>query len=234
MDSCKRQFTEERPRDLISTSPLSHFIVAARMNSFKAIPLTLLATVLTAAAAPRFALVRVKDLYSGLPSTAAFQQQIKGERDAIMKDQRAEQLRKIIGELQALQTQLSDKTHPLDEVTSRKLARTYEIKRQEAQTLQQEFENFKTEQEKLINRKMVEGMRASLDRIATMSSQVSKERGYEVVFDSSGATNTGVPFVLFSKEAPDLTADVQAALKDSEPASAKPAPKPVNPAGKAK
>ena len=161
------------------------------MNSFKAIPLILLATVLTAAAAPRFALVRVKDLYTSLPSTTALQQQIKSERDSIMRDQRAEQLRKIIGELQALQAQLSDKTNPLDEATNRKLARTYEIKRQEAQTLQQEFENFKTEQEKLINRKMVEGMRASLDRIAKMSSQISKERGYDVVFDGSGDTNTG-------------------------------------------
>ena len=128
--------------------------------------MTLLATVLTATAAPRFALIRVKDIYTALPSTVALQQQIKNERDAIMKDQRAEQLRKIIGELQALQAQLSDKTNPLDEATNRKLARTYEIKRQEAQTLQQEFENFKTEQEKLINRKMVDGMRASLDRIA--------------------------------------------------------------------
>ena len=192
------------------------------MNPFKAIPLTLLATVLTATAAPRFALVRVKDLYTALPSTAALQQQIKSERDAIMKNQRAEQLRKIIGELQALQAQLSDKTKQLDEATNRKLARTYEIKRQEAQTLQQEFENFKTEQEKLINRKMVEGMRASLDRISKVSAQVSKERGYDAVFDSSGDTNTGVPFVLFSKNASDLTADVQAALKDSEPAAGKP------------
>ncbi len=104
------------------------------MNSFNAIPLTLLATVLTAAAAPRFALVRVKDLYTALPSTAALQQQIKSERC------------------------------------------------------------------------------------------------YDVVFDSSGDTNTGVPFVLFRKDAPDLTADIQAALKDSEAASAKP----VDAAGKAR
>lgn len=187
------------------------------MNSLKAISITLLATVLSASAAPRFAVVRIKDIYTALPSTAAIQQQIKNDQAAIMKDQRAEQLRKIIGELQSLQAQLSDKTTPLDEATSRKLARTYEIKRQEAQTLQQEFENFKAEQEKIINRKMVAGMRASLDRIETVSKKISGERGFDAVFDSSGDTNTGVPFVLFTKNAPDLTADVQAALKDSEP-----------------
>jgi Skp family chaperone for outer membrane proteins len=192
-----------------------------RMNPFKAILLILLATVLTATAAQRLALVRVKDLYTTLPSTIALQQQMKSERDAIMKNQRAEQLQKIIGELQALQTQLSDKTKLLEEATNRTLARAYEIKRKEAQAIQQEFENFKTEQEKLINCKMVDGMSASLERIAKVSAQVSKERGYDAVFDSSGITNTGIPFVLFSKNAPDLTADVLAALKDSLPATGK-------------
>ncbi len=205
----------------------------ASMNSLTAIPIILLATALSASAAPRFAVVRIKDIYTALPSTAAIQQQIKNDQAAIMKDQRAEQLRKIIGELQALQAQLSDKTTPPDEATGRKLARTYEIKRQEAQTLQQEFENYKAEQEKIINRKMVAGMRASLSRIEAVSQKISKERGFDAVFDSSGDTNTGVPFILFSKDAPDLTVDIQAALKDSEPAAsvtpaaAVPAAKPV-------
>jgi Skp family chaperone for outer membrane proteins len=204
------------------------------MKSSKAITFTLLATALSVTAAPRFAVVRIKDIYTALPSTAAIQQQIKDEQAAIMKNERAEQLRKIIGELQALQAQLSDKSTPLDEATSKKLARTYEIKRQEAQTLQQEFENFKAEQEKIINRKMVAGMRASLNRIEAVSQKISKERGFDAVFDSSGDTNTGVPFILYSKDAPDLTPDIQAALKDSEPAAAvsKPAAAPAAKPGK--
>ena len=189
------------------------------MNSFQAISMTLLASALTASAAPRIALVRVKDIYSELPSTAAFQQQLKQERDAIMKDQRAEQLRKAIGELQALQAQLSDKANPLDEATSRSLSRTFEIKRQEAQTLQQDFESFKAEQEKAINRKLVAGMRATLNKIVKVTQEISIKRGYDSVFDSSGNTNTGVPFVLFSKNATDLTADIQAVLKETEPAA---------------
>ncbi len=192
----------------------------SKMNSSQAISLALVATALSATAAPKIALVRIKDIYTALPSTAAIQQKIKDEQAAIMKNERAEQLRKIIGELQALQTQLSDKATPLDEATSKKLARTYEIKRQEAQTLQQEFENFKAEQEKIISRRMVAGMRASLDRIEATSQKISKERGFDAVFDSSGETNTGVPFVLFSKNAHDLTPDIEAALKDSEPAAA--------------
>ncbi len=190
---------------------------ATTMTLSKALPLALLATAGIACAAPKFALIRVKDIYTALPSTAALQAELKKDRDEIIKNERAEQLRKIIAELQALQTQLADKTNPLDEATSKKLARAYEIKRQEAQTLQQEFESFKTEQEKAINKKMVASMRASLDRISAISGKISKERGFEAVFDSSGGTNTDLPFVLYSKDAPDLTADVQAALKDTEP-----------------
>ncbi len=204
-------------------------MLPTHMNSIQAISMTLLASVLTATAAPRFALVRVKDIYSGLPSTVSFQQQLKKERDEIIKDQRAEQLRKAIGELQALQAQLSDKANPLDEATSRTLARTYEIKRQEAQTLQQDFESFKAEQEKVINRKLVTGMRASLNRIMKATQEISAKRGFDSVFDSSGNTNTGVPFVIFSKNATDLTAEIQAALKEPEAATAieKPADAPA-------
>ena len=195
------------------------------MNSLQAIALTLLASALTASAAPRFALVRVKDIYNALPSTTAFQQQLKNERDAILKDQRADQFRKAVGELQALQAQLADKKNPLDEVTRRGLSRTYEIKRQEAQTLQQDFESFKEEREKAINRKLVTGMRATLGRIMEAAREISAKRGFDTVFDNSGNTNTGVPFVLFSKNATDLTADIQAALHTGET----PAPG-VNPA----
>ena len=200
---------------------------AITMTLSKVLTLVLLATAGIAGAAPKFALVRVKDIYTALPSTAALQVELKKERDDIIKNERAEQLRKIIGELQSLQAQLADKTNPLDEATSKKLARNYEIKRQEAQTLQQEFESFRTEQEKAINKKMVAKMRASLDRIFAMSGKISKERGFEAVFDSTGGTNTDLPFVLYSKDAPDLTADVQAALKDTEPSA--PAPTPVPP-----
>lgn len=200
------------------------------MTRIPSVVITLAATVLTAAAAPRIALVRVKDIYSGLPSTAAMQQEIKAERDQIMKDQRAEELRKTINDLQGIQAKLSDKNNPLDEATSRKLARSYEIKRQEAQTLQKEFESFRSEQEKQINRKMVAAMRASLDKIMEIAQKISKERGYDLVFDGSGNTNTGVAFVLYQKESPDITDDVKAALQDAAPKpESSPAPAPAKP-----
>jgi Skp family chaperone for outer membrane proteins len=191
------------------------------MRPYQATLLTLLASSLTAAAAPRIALVRVREIYAGLASSVVLQEQVKKERDGIMKNERAEQLRKALGELQAIQAQLSDKTKRPDAELSTRLARSYEIKRQEAQTLQQDFESNKSEQEKLINRKMVTAMRESLDKITSAAQKIAKDKGYETVLDSSGDSNTGVPFVLYAKDANDYTAEVIAALKDSEAALAK-------------
>ena len=192
-------------------------MVRANMNRFSVIAIVLASTMITAAAAPQVALVRVKSIYTGLPSTTALQVELKTARQGIMKSERANDLRRIIAELQALQARLSDKTNPLDETDTRKLARNYELKRQEAQTLQKEFEIFRTEQEKEINRKMVASMRASLNKILETAGRIAKEKGFDMVFDSSGNTNTGVAFVLYSKEPADLTAEVKAAMLDAEP-----------------
>lgn len=196
------------------------------MNLLKATVLILMISVITASATPRFVLVRVKDIFTTLPSTTRLQTEVKSERDAITKNERANQLRKIIAELQTLQAQLSDKANPIDEATSKKLSRTYEIKRQEARTLQEDYESYKSETEKTINKKMVINMRASLDRIVKISNKIAKEKGFVTVIDSSGSTNTGVPFVLYSKNAPDITEEVQAAIQDSDPTE-KPIEKPV-------
>jgi Skp family chaperone for outer membrane proteins len=186
------------------------------MSCPAAIALLLAATMLGASASPRIALVRVTDIYAGLESTAKLEQQIKQERDAILTDERAEDLRRVIDELKTLQARLSDKNKPLDEESARKLARTYELRRQEAQTLQREFEGFRAEREKKINGKMVSAMRASLNRIHETARRIAAEQGCELVIDSSGNTNTGVPFILYQKEAPDLTVAVKAALEDGD------------------
>lgn len=186
------------------------------------IALLMAASVLAADASPRVAIVRVKEIYTGLASTEALQQDTKKQNEEIWKDQRAKELNRMLEELKVLQKQLSDKSQPLDEETARKLARNYEIKRQEALTLQKEFESFREEQEKEINRKMVAAMRDSLTRITETSQRIAREKGFDLLMDGSGNTNTGVPFVLYQKDAPDLTDDVKAALKDLNPTPSKP------------
>lgn len=168
-----------------------------------------------ASAGPLVAVVRVREIYAALPATEDLQKRVKQERDAILRDPRAEELRRIIAELQNLQSLLSDKKNPPDDASAFKLARQYELTRQEAQTLQRDFENFRDEREKDINRRMVAGMRASLTLIHETARKVAAEQGCELVLDNSGNTNTGVPFLLYQKSPADLTAAVIAALENN-------------------
>ncbi len=160
------------------------------------------------AAAPKFAVVRVTDIYRELPSTAEMQKDLKSQRDAILQNKRAVQLRGIIGELQVLQSQLQAKKNEIESESGKKLVRDFEIKRQEAETLRQEFEEFRESEDKRINKVMVETMRSSLDRISGAAQQIAKERNLEGVFDVSGNSNTGLPFVLYIADSEDLTEGV--------------------------
>jgi|TARA_B110000037_G_C17117836_1_gene504476 hypothetical protein len=64
------------------------------------------------------------------------------------------------------------------------------------------------EENKRINKEMVAGMRASLERITAAASQLAKERNIDGELDISGNSNTGIPFVLYSGDASDITEDV--------------------------
>lgn len=187
-----------------------------------------------AAAAPKFAVVRVTDIYRDLPSTAAMQKDIQTQREAILRNKRAERLREIIAEMQLLQGQLQAKKDDPESETMKMLVRDFEIKRQEAETLRQEFEQFRTEEDKRINKAMVEAMRSSLNRIGDAARQIAKERNFDGVFDTSGNSNTGVPFVLYAGESVDLTEDVVGLLAEKpldetgdKPESAEEADKPA-------
>lgn len=182
------------------------------------------------AAPPKIALVRVRDIYRQLPSTKTEQAAIEALRAEILKDRRAEELRKLIAELQALQAELQRLNEAAGPDTTRRdaLVREYEIKRSSVQSLQQDFETFRSDKTLEINRKMVEGMRASLDRINAAAQKLAAEKGYDWVLDSSGNTNTGLPFVLYAKDAKDLTDELTSSLSAAT-ASAATAPAPAPP-----
>lgn len=180
-----------------------------------------IALVAVAEAAPKFAVVRVRDIYLGLPSTKALQDEILSQREAILTNKRAEQLRVILGELQVLDAKLQAEKDKLDSEANRKLALDNEIKRQEAETLRKEFEEFRASENRRINGELVLKMRGSLDRITGAVQQIAKERNLDGVFDTSGNSNTGLPFVLYAANAVDISEDVitllaEKPLDDSE------------------
>lgn len=191
------------------------------------VTLAWLGLVASSSAAPKFAIVRVSDIYRELPSTAAKLKEIQNQRKAIEDNQRAEQFREIITELQGLQKQIEAGKDQIETDNGKKLVRAYEIKRQEAETLRVELERFGEAENKRINIEMVTGMRDSLNRIQEASRKLAAERNLDAVFDTSGNSNTGLPFVLYSGNAPDITADVIALLGEKPLDEKPPAEKPL-------
>src|SRR5690606_7857007 len=159
----------------LSTSHTSRATLLTRMSRITAAILTLAATLATATAAPRFAVVRVTDVYRDLPSTAALQERTKQDRENLLQNPRAEQLRKALTELRDIQLKLQDSQNSGNEETRMQLMREFEIKRQETHTIQLEFETFRAAEEKEINRRMVKAMRDSLDKILARSQEMAIE-----------------------------------------------------------
>jgi Skp family chaperone for outer membrane proteins len=185
----------------------------------------------SASASPKFATVRVGEIYRNLVSTKTMNEELEQERQTILKDERAVHLRKVLDEMKQLYEELQKKRGVPADDASRKLAQAFEQKRQESQTLQQEFQLFETEKKKEINRKMVTAMRSSLEKISAAAKRVSGEKGYDGAFDISGNSNTGVPVILYVKGSEDITEQVVAALQDSgEPTVAPVSDSPVAPA----
>lgn len=186
-----------------------------------------LALHLNAFGSPKIALVRVKDIYVEQPDTKAAQGKAQKAKEGILLDPRAEELRTGLEALRAFQKEISNPDKQPTSEEGRKLARQFEIKRLEIRTLQEDFEKYRATREKEINTDMVNEMRSILDRITALARRTAKEKGYDILIDSSGNTNSSVPFVLYAKNPPDITDDVLAAIKDEDAAKDKPATLPA-------
>lgn len=199
------------------------------MTPLKATLILLLTCHLAATAASRIGLERVRDIFITLPSS--IQEDMKNEQEAIKSNERVGQLDEIAEELKILRARIQEKSKTSDdaeqadkarkpeETNIRSLVRDYEIKCQKAGILRADFETFKAEREKAMKKRMVISMRVSLNRVLEISQKLAIEQGFKIMIDSLGSANTGAPFILYNKDAIDLTDGIQAALKASEPAA---------------
>ncbi len=194
-------------------------------------PLVLLSIALAsfASAQTKIALVRVKDIYLDLPSTQALQEKLLAERKAITENERAEQLRKSLFELDQLNQEIQSKLSQLNSDAGKKLIDAFEVKRQETTTLRTEFEKYKATEEKRINTEMVHATRSTMNKIMAAAEQLAKERNFDAVFDLSAETNTGLPLLIYTSNTNDLTDDVFVLLKETTPTEEEPTEKTEEP-----
>ena len=165
----------------------------------------------------KIATVDMEKLFNDFHRTNEVQKEINIERARIQKDNnlRLADIRSIDDEMQKIREQL--KGDP-GEKKKQDLNRKASELQQDGVHKERERTEFLERRNKALNEKMRKQMRSILLEIQESVSELAKAGNYDYIFDKSGNTNQGVPFVLHAKEMADLTDDL---LKDINAAAEK-------------
>lgn len=169
----------------------------------------------------KIATVDMQQLFKEYYRTAEAQKQINVERARIQKDnnERTARIRDIDTELQNMRKQIEDPS--LADSKKQALYSEWQAKQQDGIQLDRERREFLQRRNQALNEKMVQRMKGILEEIRKLVEEQAKKEDYDYVFDKSGLSTAQVPFLLYTKDATDITAVLLKDLnKDAPPESA--------------
>jgi Skp family chaperone for outer membrane proteins len=97
------------------------------------------------------------------------------------------------------------------------------MQQQEGIALDRERREFLQRRNQALNEKMVQRMKGILEEIRKLVEEQAKTDDYDYVFDKSGLSTSQVPFLLYTKDATDITAGLLKDLNKDAPAESLPA-----------
>ena len=174
------------------------------------------------------ATVDMQELFKQYHRTIDARKQINVDRGRIQKDnnERLARIRALEEQLETLGKQLEDST--VSETKKQELAKDRQIKLQEGIALDRERREFLKRRNQALNEKSMQRMNGILEEIRELVDEKAKLGDYDYVFDKSGQSISQVPFLLYTKDATDITADLLKVLNKDAPEGsldkAKPAP----------
>ena len=184
------------------------------------------ATLVTGAAAQEgklnIATVDMQELFKNYYRTAEAQKQINVERARIQKDnnERLARIRDLEESLDKLRQQLEDPAY--NESKKQTLFKEWQEQQQQGIALDRERREFLQRRNQALNEKMVQRMKGILEEIRKLVEEQAKVDNYDYVFDKSGLSTSQVPFLLYTKDATDITANLLKDLNKDAPADFKP------------
>ena len=187
----------------------------------------LAAALVTSAAAQQgklnIATVDMQELFKQYYRTNEAQKQINVERARIQKDnnERLSRIRDLEEELGNLRKQLEDPA--INDSKKQTLFKDWQMKQQEGIALDRERREFLQRRNQALNEKMVQRMKGILEEIRKLVEEQAKVGNYDYVFDKSGLSTSQVPFLLYTKDATDITAGLLKDLNKDAPADSLPA-----------
>jgi Skp family chaperone for outer membrane proteins len=166
------------------------------------------------------ATVDMQELFKNYYRTNEAQKQINVERARIQKDnnERLARIRDLEENLGNLRKQLEDPS--IADSKKQSLFKEWQMQQQEGIALDRERREFLQRRNQALNEKMVQRMKGILEEIRKLVEEQAKVENYDYVFDKSGLSTSQVPFLLYTKDATDITATLLKDLnKDAPPES---------------
>jgi len=165
----------------------------------------------------KIATVDMQQLFKEYHRTNEAQKQINVERARIQKEnnERLARIRELETELQNLRKQLEDPS--ISDKRKQELFKEFQMKTQEGVALDRERREYLQRRNAALNEKMVQRMRGILEEIRKLVEDQAKTDDYDYVFDKSGLSASQVPFLLYTKDATDVTPGLLATLNKDAP-----------------
>jgi Skp family chaperone for outer membrane proteins len=169
------------------------------------------------------ATVDMQELFKQYYRTNEAQKQINVERARIQKDnnERLARIRELEESLSNLRKQLEDPT--INDSKKQTLFKDWQMQQQEGIALDRERREFLQRRNQALNEKMVQRMKGILEEIRKLVEEQAKVDNYDYVFDKSGLSTSQVPFLLYTKDATDITAGLLKDLNKDAPEESLPA-----------
>ncbi len=170
----------------------------------------------------KIATVDMQELFKQYYRTTEAQKQINVERARIQKynNERLARIRELETNLGNLKKQIEDPS--INDSKKQALFKDWQMQQQEGIALDRERREFLQRRNQALNEKMVQRMKGILEEIRKLVEEQAKTDNYDYVFDKSGLSTSQVPFILYTKDATDITAKLLKVLNKDGPAESAP------------
>ena len=169
----------------------------------------------------KIATVDMERLFNEYHKTTSVQRDINIERARIQKDNnlRLKDIRDIDDSLQKIREQLKDEE--LGEKKRQDLRQEASDLSQDGIHKERERSEFLERRNRTLSEKMTKQMRGILVKIQRAVSERAKAGNYDYIFDQSGNSNQGIPFVLHARDTTDLTDSLLEEINQDAPEDSK-------------
>lgn len=165
----------------------------------------------------KIATIDMNALFKEYHKTETAQKEINIERARVQKEneERLEKIRELQTIVNDLRSKIEDPT--LNDQKKAELAKEFEENRQQGVALDRERREFLQRRNAALMEKTRQDMKVLLDEINEIVEVTSKADNYDYVFNKTVTGANSVPFLLYSKDAVDITEQLAAKLAETAP-----------------